>query len=162
MKSSQMFVGLMIGIALITSSINQAQAEDYSAKIKASMTMLKEKLNALGTPKLEGEKLSFGATVINENYDIVDKVAEAHACTATVFMKKGDGYQRISTDIMKDGKRAVGTILDPNGPVIAKISKGEAYYGQADILGSKYETGYEPIKDAAGETVGVYYVGYKL
>ena len=41
------------------------------------------------------------------------------------------------------------TILDRNGPVIAKIKKGEAYYGDADILGKLYVTGYEPIKDAS-------------
>ena len=31
-----------------------------------------------------------------------------------------------------------------------------------DILGKKYEAGYEPVKNAAGETIGVYYVGFLL
>jgi hypothetical protein len=41
------------------------------------------------------------------------------------------------------------------------ISKDEAYYGDATILGKPYVTGYEPIKDASGKTVGVYFVGFK-
>jgi methyl-accepting chemotaxis protein len=29
------------------------------------------------------------------------------------------------------------------------------------ILGKPYLTGYEPMHDAAGEVIGIYYVGYK-
>ncbi len=160
MKLSQVVVGLMAGAALMTVSIAQVHA-DQAAQVKESMAMLKTKLNALGAPKLVDGVISFGTTEINGNYDVVDEVADAHDCTATVFMKKDDGFQRIATNVIKEGKRAIGTMLDPNGPAIPMIRKGEAYYGEADILGSKYETGYEPIKNAAGETIGVYYVGYK-
>jgi hypothetical protein len=41
------------------------------------------------------------------------------------------------------------------------IKKGEAYYGDASILGKPYVTDYEPIKDASGNVIGVYYVGYQ-
>jgi hypothetical protein len=40
------------------------------------------------------------------------------------------------------------------------IKKGEAYYGDATILGKTYNTGYEPIKDTTGDIIGIYYVGY--
>jgi Single cache domain 3 len=40
------------------------------------------------------------------------------------------------------------------------IERGEAFYGEATILGTPYITGYEPIKDASGKVIGVYYVGY--
>ena len=63
---------------------------------------------------------------------------------------------------MHDGKRAVGTILDPDGPVIIKIRKGKPFYGTVDILGEMYETGYEPIKDKMGEIIGIYYTGFQL
>ena len=52
--------------------------------------------------------------------------------------------------------------LDPSGPAYAAIQKGEAFYGIVDILGKFYDTGYEPITNAAGETVGIYYVGYSV
>jgi len=42
------------------------------------------------------------------------------------------------------------------------ITKGEAYYGEATILGKPYMTGYEPIRDASNNVVGIYYVGYAL
>jgi len=40
------------------------------------------------------------------------------------------------------------------------IKRGEAFYGEATILGTPYITGYQPIKDASGKVIGVYYVGY--
>jgi hypothetical protein len=51
-------------------------------------------------------------------------------------------------------------MLGPNGPVIVVIRKGEAYYGDATILGKPYVTGYEPIRDSSGGVIGIYYVGY--
>ncbi len=67
----------------------------------------------------------------------------------------------MTTNVKKDdGSRAVGTILDPNGKVIANIRNNAAYYGDAMILGKAYVTAYEPIRDAANNVIGIYYVGY--
>ena len=40
------------------------------------------------------------------------------------------------------------------------MQKGEAFYGEVDILGKPYITGYEPIRDSMKGVVGIYYVGY--
>lgn len=151
---------LIIGIIFFFVGAINLHAEDYSAKVKAAMKMLIAKAAEAGVPKLDGATLIFGETEMNGNYDIVDEVAEANGCTATFFVTVGSDFKRISTNVIKDGNRAVGTILDPKGPAIAKIKVGESYYGPADILGTMYETGYEPIKDASGKTIGVFYVGY--
>jgi hypothetical protein len=131
-------------------------------KVKASMESLKAELNKLGTPKLDGENLFFGASKINGDFTIVDAIKAKHGGTATVFVKKGSNYVRISTNVMKGDARAVGTPLDPSGPAKAAIDQGNAYYGIVDILGKMFDTGYEPIKNSKGETLGVYYVGYPL
>ena len=135
----------------------------YAPKVKTAMKELLSEAAKIGPARLDGAALLFGSTKMNGNYALVDSLKEKFQCTATLFAKKGDGFVRISTNVVKeDGTRAVGTVLDPKGPAIAAISKGEAYYGLADILGKKYETGYEPIRNAAGEIVGVYYIGYLL
>ena len=41
------------------------------------------------------------------------------------------------------------------------LAVGNAYYGKAPVLGTPYIGGYEPIKDASGAIIGVYFVGYK-
>jgi hypothetical protein len=83
--------------------------------------------------------------------------------TATIFVKNGQEYVlvRVATNVKKDdGSRAIGTILDPKGKAIESIKKDEPFYGEADILRKPYITGYEPIRDATKNVIGIYYVGY--
>ena len=128
-------------------------------KLKDGLAMMKEQAVALGAVKTEGVNLFFGATKINGNYEIADAVKVKFGCVATFFVKKGDSFIRVSTNVQKEGNRAVGTKLDPEGPAIKMLAKGETYQGEADILGTKHVTIYEPIKDAQGAIVGIYFVG---
>jgi len=133
-----------------------------SANVKTAMQTLKGETAKLGPPKLEGDALSFGSTKINDNFAVVDDVKAKHGGTATLFAKKGNNFVRVSTNVQKEGARAVGTILDPSGPAFAAINQGNAFYGMVDILGKIYDTGYEPIKSDAGAIIGIYYVGYAM
>jgi hypothetical protein len=130
--------------------------------LRESITEMKAQIDKLGEPKLEGEVLSFGSTKINGDFTLVDSLKNRFGGTATFFIKKGDTFVRVSTNVMKDGNRAVGTILDPAGPAIAAIKQGKAYYGIADVLGNIYDTGYEPIRNSKNEIIGIYYVGQPL
>ena len=158
----KIFMGLAMVAALVCGFSGLSHAQDFTAKVKDSMKMLQEKTGALGAAKLEAGSLFFGTTEMNGNFDVVDEVADASEGTATIFMKKDDGFERIATNVIKEGKRAIGTKLAVESPAFAPIGKGEAFYGQADILGAKYETGYEPIKDASGAVIGILYVGFKI
>src|SRR5215203_192192 len=158
--------GCFIATAALLPSSGNAQMDN----VKTSMLALKAKTAKLGVPKIEGKDpvagrdapaLYFGTTKMNNFFGVVDEVVEENGGTATLFVKAGDEYVRVATNVKKDdGSRAVGTVLDPNGLAIAMIKKGEAYYGKATILGKPYITGYEPIKDASGNVIGIYYVGY--
>lgn len=139
-------------------------------KVKTAMAALKAKAGALGAPKIDGvdpvggkeaPSLFFGPKKINNSFDVVDAVAKEQGGVVTLFVKSDDNFIRVSTNVKKaDGSRAIGTILDPKGPVIGSLRKGEAYYGDANILGKPYVTGYEPIRDAANNIIGIYFVGY--
>ncbi|HEX2943251.1 MAG TPA: Cache 3/Cache 2 fusion domain-containing protein [Rhodopila sp.] len=145
-------------------------ADAQTDKVQASMAALKAKTAKLGSPKIQANEtvagkdvpaLYFGTTKMNNNFEVVDEVVKENGGTATLFVKAGDEYVRVATNVKKaDGSRAIGTSLDPNGPVVVQIRKGEAYYGDATILGKPYVTGYEPIQDASGNVIGIYYVGY--
>jgi len=138
--------------------------------VKQAMALLKSKTAELGAPVVKGEDavagkpvpaLYFGATKMNNNFTVVDEVKQAVGGTATLFVKSGDDFVRVATNVQKsDGARAIGTVLDPKGKAIAAIRRGGAYYGDADILGKPYVTGYEPIHDSSGAVIGIYYVGY--
>jgi hypothetical protein len=156
-------------LVIIMSGAGYAQTDPRVAK---SMAALKAKAENLGAPKVEGKEpvggkdapaLYFGTTKINNNFDIVDAVGkeDGQGMTATLFVKGGDEFIRVSTSVPKpDGSgRAIGTVLA--GPALEAIKAGKSYYGEVPILGTPYVTGYEAIKDASGATIGVYYVGYK-
>ena len=141
----------------------------YSGDTKESLETLKAKLNELGAPKLEGTDTVAGKTVpaiyfgevkINNNFDVVDAVKATHGGTATVFVKDGDEFIRVSTNVLKaDGTRAIGTPLARN-PAYEAVTKGETFCGEVTILNLPYDTCYEPIT-ADGKVIGIYYVGYK-
>ncbi|HSA67062.1 MAG TPA: Cache 3/Cache 2 fusion domain-containing protein [Methyloceanibacter sp.] len=141
------------------------------ARIAKSMAALKDQTAKLGAPKIDGTDpvggkdapaLYFGSTKMNNNFTVVDEVAkeDGQGMAATLFVKGGDEYIRAATNVPKpDGSgRAIGTILA--GPALESIKMGKAYYGKAPILGTPYVTGYEPIKDASGAIIGIYFVGY--
>ena len=143
---SVLAAGCFIATSMLMPSVGNAQADPKVAK---AMADLKARTAKLGKPKVEGMEavsgkdataLYFGKTKINNNYDVVDAVVKENGGTATLFAKTGDEYVRVSTNVPKpDGSgRATGTILDV-----------------------PYITGYEPIKDASGKVIGIYYVGYK-
>ena len=135
-----------------------------------SMASLVSESEKYGLAKVEGKEtidgrdvpvLYFGSNRMNDFVDVVDAVTGQNGGTATLFVKSGDDFVRVTTNVKRDnGARAVSTILDPKGPAIMAIRKGEPYYGEATILGKPYITGYEPIKDADENVLGAFYVGY--
>jgi hypothetical protein len=163
---------LILAFGLIaTSMLMPSTGNAQDARVAKSMATLKDQTAKLGAPKLEGSEpvggtdapaLYFGSTKMNNNYTLVDEVAkeDGRGMAATLFVKGGDEYIRVATNIPKpDGSgRAIGTVLA--GPALESIQAGKPYYGKAPILGVPYVTGYEPIKDASGTIIGVYFVGY--
>ncbi|MCE5182269.1 MAG: methyl-accepting chemotaxis protein [Betaproteobacteria bacterium] len=140
-------------------------------RVKGSMKLLMERGGHIGMPHqgdpvtVEGKTapdLIFGGQPQANRFELVDGVTSSQSGTATLFSKAGEDFVRISTNVKKDGKRAIGTLLDPNGKAIAAIRAGQAFYGQVDILGNPFLTGYEPMLDSQNGVVGIWYVGYKI
>jgi len=159
--------GCFMATSVLLLSTGDAQTDPKVAK---AMALLKAETTKLGAPRLEGTDktadkttpgLYFGTTKVNNNFVVVDKVKAEAGGTATLFVKAGDEYVRVSTNVPgKVDGRALGTILDPKGKAIVAINAGKAFYGEVDILGAMYVTGYEPIKDGSGKVIGIWYVGY--
>ena len=171
MRVKQSVVGILAAAALVVAGVlapSIGVAQD--GKVKTAMELLKSMADKLGPPKIEGTDtvagkkvpvIYFGSTKMNNNFSLVDEVVKQAGGTATIFVKNGDEFIRVATNVKKDdGSRAIGTILDPKGKVIASIRDGEAFYGEVGILGKPYMTGYEPIRDASKGIIGIYYVGY--
>lgn len=140
-----------------------------TARVDSSMKLLKERAGELGSVE-QGPLVSVNGTSAPDlliggrpqanNFALVDRLTETMGGTATLFSKVGNDYVRISTNVIVNGKRAIGTKLSPDGAAIQQINRDRPFYGQVDILGSPYLTGYEPMFDARGNKIGIWYVGY--
>ncbi|WP_425058817.1 cache domain-containing protein [Sporomusa carbonis] len=95
-----------------------------------------------------------GNVKINDNSEIVDKIANLTKNTVTVFLHD----TRVATTIIQDGRRAVGTKAADN-VADAVLKKGRNYLGEAQVLGINYHANYTPIKDANGQVIGMFYEG---
>ena len=136
---------------------------------KATIADLDARLAKIGAPKVEGTDTVAGKTVpaiffgdrkINNNYDVVDAVRKQHNATATIFVKDGEEFVRVSTNVLTpEGKRGVGTQLARNAAYEA-LSKGNQFCGPIDVLGTAFDACYNPIK-AGGKVVGASYIGHK-
>lgn len=129
------------------------------AALDSSLKLLRQSLIDEGRSAQFHEqdgKLLIGDHVIEANDPAVDRVRAISGDAASVFFKDS----RVSTNIVRpDGLRVVGTKL-ARGPVFDAIfGQGQAYHGEADVLGAPYLTRYEPIRTASGEILGILFVG---
>lgn len=142
----------------------------YAYDPKATIADLDARLSKIGSPKIEGtDKLDdktvpvlfFGSRKINKNFDVVDEIRKTHSATATVFVKDGDEFVRVSTNVLTpEGKRGVGTQLARN-KAYESLVKGEQYCGAIDVLGTPFDACYNPLKDGSGAIIGATYIGHK-
>jgi methyl-accepting chemotaxis protein len=141
-------------------------------RVTTAMAVLQSATKAIGSPS-QGKAsavgnetaptLLLGGRPQNASSTLVDEVAAQVGGTATLFSRRGDDFVRVSTNVRKsDGSRAVGTLLDPNGKAIKAIRAGQRFKGIVDILGEPFYTSYEPMRDAKGDVVGIWYVGYPM
>jgi HAMP domain-containing protein len=121
-------------------------------------------------------KLLVGGVWLGKNTDpsvttlVVDQIQNLVGSPATIFQRmneRGD-MLRVATNVRgNDGQRAIGTYIpatSPDGtpsPVVAAILRGETYHGSAYVVNAWYNAAYEPIRDEAGQLIGMFFVGAK-
>jgi hypothetical protein len=155
---------------LFAAALAAAFAVHANPDPKATIADLDARLAKIGAPAIKGTDnvagkdvpaIFFGERKINNNFDVVDSIRKAHQATATVFVKAGDEFVRVSTNVLTpEGKRGIGTQLARNAAYEA-VSKGQQYCGPIDVLGTAFDACYNPIKDASGAVIGVSYIGHK-
>ena len=134
-------------------------------KVNSDLNVAKQNFYGKGTPQIINNQMTLVSNdgtqyVVNDNFEIVDKVQSMVGGAATVFQVYNNSYAaRISTNVLDyNGQRAVGTHLTDNVYEVA-VEKDETYYGRRDLFGKDYVTAYEPIKDPNGKIIGVLFVG---
>ncbi|WP_339434280.1 MULTISPECIES: methyl-accepting chemotaxis protein [unclassified Pseudomonas] len=105
--------------------------------------------------------LHLGSEVMNNNFKEVDEFQQMTAGVATLFVRSGEDFVRVSTSLTKqDGTRAIGTLLDHTHPAYAKLMAGQGYVGRAVLFDRSYMTQYTPVRDGSGKVIAVLFVGF--
>uniref|UniRef100_UPI0019D04928 Cache 3/Cache 2 fusion domain-containing protein n=1 Tax=Pseudomonas viridiflava TaxID=33069 RepID=UPI0019D04928 len=82
-------------------------------------------------------------TALNNDFTEVDEFRRMTAGVATIFVRSGDDFIRISTSLSKqDGTRAIGTLLDRKAPAYERPMSGQGYVGKAVLFDRYYMTQY--------------------
>jgi methyl-accepting chemotaxis protein len=89
--------------------------------------------------------------------ELLDELKSVHGLEFTVYA----GDVGLSTTILQDGERLVGTKLD--AAIADTVLNGKTEYnGSTDILGEPYKTAYSPILDRDGNAVGMLFTGLPM
>jgi methyl-accepting chemotaxis protein-2 (aspartate sensor receptor) len=115
-------------------------------------------IGGVATPTIKA-----GDKVLNMDFTIPDQFLERSGAIATVFVRNGDDFVRVTTSLKKqDGSRAIGTLLDRKGPAYAPLLANRSYTGLAALFGKRWITQYRPITDASGRVIGALFVGVNV
>ncbi len=112
-------------------------------------------INNISTPLITSNGVP-----LNLNFDFVDNYTKIKGSTATVFVKKGDDFVRVTTSLKRNnGQRTLGTFLGKKSPAYKHIMNKKRYFGAAKLFENDYMAVYNPILKN-GELIGILYVGY--
>ncbi|WP_417348042.1 methyl-accepting chemotaxis protein [Ferrimonas sp.] len=91
---------------------------------------------------------------------LVDAFTRDTGAVATVFVKEGNDYVRLSTSLTNlNGDRVVGTELTQTSAAYQALSRGTSYYNKVTLFGKQYLTYYAPIEGNNGTQIGASFVG---
>lgn len=106
--------------------------------------------------------LRIGDMYLSQDNDFVDAIRNLTGVDCTILQNVDGRLLRVSTSIMGEGgKRALGTITSPCGPVTQSIMGGREYKGPHHMESGRHITACEPLKAKNGNIIGALSVSLK-
>jgi methyl-accepting chemotaxis protein len=140
-------------LVVVSNTVANSVEKEIQSQVEVADRTLRTLLEVHGgTPVVIGRTLQFNGWIANGDIELVDEVKHITGCDATIYQMLDGKPIAISTTMMQDGKRIVGSEL--LGPARAAIENRQTYEGTEPFNGEKYVVMYEPIIDDAGALVG--------
>ncbi len=137
----------------LNTAARQQGTEQLDTNMRVAWYVLKQQGENL---QVRDDRLYADDVVLNDNNAVVDEIKSLVGGTATIFM----GDLRVASNVEKpEGGRAVGTTLAPGASYDAVLKNGQPFRGETTILGTPYFAAYDPIRDEAGNVIGILYIG---
>lgn len=152
---------LLLGIILTIYSQNSVR-EGMSYEVEKNLSGIAHNLisvyNMLDGGEFHEEegKLFKGETELTSDYRILDDIKTDTGADVTIFFGK---ERRLTTLIDKEGDRMIGTMVS-DAVAERVLQSGEEYFSSnVDVNGMEYFGYYVPIRNDAGEVVGISFAG---
>ena len=119
-------------------------------------------------PMLVGGQWLGQETDITRFTPVVDEAMGLLGGNITIFQRMnpaGDMLRVATTVTNAQGKRAIGTFIPATGQdgtpnaVVRQVLQGKTFAGRANVVGTWYQTIYEPITNRQGQVIGMLFVG---
>jgi methyl-accepting chemotaxis protein-2 (aspartate sensor receptor) len=145
-----------------TASDVRELAKEFLKNMPGQFTVDKEQKQTLG--KYEVPVMRNGDWVlVDPPVALVDSFAARTKAKATLFVKAGDEFVRVSTSLnitpSLDGE---GTILDHASGAYKNLIQGKRYTGKVTLFGKQFVADYDVIKEKGGKVIGAYLVAIPL
>jgi len=116
------------------------------------------KLSLTASVPIRHQDKIVGVAILGMNLssnELVDRIKKQLNVECTIFLDN----TRVSTTIINQGQRAVGTRMDNAAIYQSVMGKGERVVSRNTILGVEHDTAYWPWKNAEGKNMGMFFVG---
>jgi methyl-accepting chemotaxis protein len=169
-SSGFVFMGIMVLAIISISSMRTISLETALImarnKIRGDIASFQNRLkNDYGALSLNnGNLVDQRAQALNERYELVDEVSEELGIVATIFVREGNDYKRITTSIRDaSGQRAINTMLGTSSAAYNSVNSGNLFIGEVNILGKPHLAGYQPIfAENSKNIIGLLFVGIEI
>ncbi len=134
-------------------------ARSLQMKADSNIKSIQEIMNDRypGDWHIENGALFKGKQKIEGSTEVVDALGNMMGGHVTFFR----GNTRVATTVQHEGKRSVGTPASEQVQEVV-LKQGTGYTGSANVLGESYESAYQPLKNPAGEIIGMVFVGLSV
>lgn len=100
-----------------------------------------------------------GNEQLSLNTNLIDNIKDSTNTIASIFMLNDNKLIRVSTTLVQDNQRAVGTYFPSNSDIYNTIVNNKEYCGRMTFKGESYITKYKPLLDKNKKIIGALGVG---
>ncbi|NKF08016.1 Cache 3/Cache 2 fusion domain-containing protein [Clostridium gasigenes] len=152
-----------------TSIRNNLLADKNYSDLNSAETLL----NNLGDLNVDDTQ-----TIKVENYDlpilyagkqrlsldptVIDNIKSSTGAIASIYLLNDNKLIRVSTTLIKDNKKAIGTYLSSDSDIYNKIINNEDYSGRVTFEGESYMSKFKPLLDKNKKVIGALGLGNKM
>lgn len=157
-KILTLFISVILIFSVIVNGLIYIYFNNYvtDTTLRSNADLARELINQKyeGSWSVKDGQLYKGDTLMNDNVVAVDSVKKVTGAECTLFLND----IRVTTTVMNNNQRAVGTASDPS-IVSEVIDEAKEYRGEAEVAGEAYLSIYMPIETEDNTIIGMIFIG---